>query len=459
MSGEQFGLLRAVAGWSFYSNDVGGAYVKQNSRPQNGVPIPSKAVARLRSLAGDPWTRRNSRPVSLSEGAMALLAIAASAMAQAQQACAHEPEIQGDRLAISDPAAASAAMMASPLRQVPPGPPTDHRTMKLVKTIGGAISPKSVNASGTGLVFAQNMMYRHTITVYDSAGALLATIPDSVNLATLGVTGGPTVQGAPVEAAFTPDARYAYVSNYSMYGPGQGTPGSDFCTPGSAKAQGNMPSYVYRVDAMTLKVDQAIKVGLVPKYLVVSPDGRYLLVSNWCSWDLYVVDVAKAMVVADLAIGPYPRGIAVSPDSSTAYVAIMGGAALAKVSLSNLALKGSIPVGVNPRHVVMDPRGNYLYASLNSRGEVVKVDLATEQVVGAAHTGWGCRSLAISTDGLSLYVVNYDSNSVTKLRTRDLAVLQTLPTGPNPVGVTYDPSTGDVWVGVYSGQILVFADQ
>ena len=152
MSGEQFWLLRAVAGWSFYSNDVGGAYVKQNSPPQNGVPIPSKAVARLRSLAGDPLTRRNSRPVSLSEGAMALLAIAASAMAQAQQACAHEPEIQGDRLAISDPAAASAAMMASPLRQVPPGPPTDHRTMKLVKTIGGAISPKSVNASGTGLV-------------------------------------------------------------------------------------------------------------------------------------------------------------------------------------------------------------------------------------------------------------------------------------------------------------------
>jgi YVTN family beta-propeller protein len=455
MSAEELKFLRVAVGWTLYGRYFGGDCAS-NVWLKDYLPAPEGVAARISRIVGGLSIRRNPL-VSFVESALVVLAVAA--LATEREAHAHEPEIQGEPLAISEPAATPVAMMASPLRQVPPGPPTDHRSMRLVKTIEGAISPKSVNASGTGLVFAQNMMYRHTITVYDSAGALLATIPDTVNLDTLGVRGGSTLQGAPVEAAFTPDARYVYISNYSMYGPGQGPAGSDVCTPASAKAQGNTPSYVYRVDASTLKVDQAIRVGLVPKHLVVTPDGRYLLVSNWCSWDLYVVDVAKATVVADLAIGPYPRGIAVSPDSSTAYVAIMGGAALAKVNLSNLSLQGSIPVGVNPRHLVMDPTGRYLYVSLNSPGEVVKVDLATERVVSAVHTGWGCRSLAISTDGLSLYVVNYDSNSVTKLRTRDLAVLQTLPTGPNPVGVTYNPSTGDVWVGVYSGQILVFADQ
>jgi YVTN family beta-propeller protein len=408
-------------------------------------------------LVGSFSTRQTSHSVRLVNRSVAALAV--SAVLAAQGAYAQQSEVVAARSVVSEAAATSAATMISPLRQIPPGPPTDQRSMKLVKAIGGFISPKSVDASGTGLVFAQNMMYRHSITVYDSTGALVTTIPDAVDLAALGVSGGPTVQGAPVEAAFTPDARYVYISNYSMYGPGQGTAGSDVCTPASAKAQGAMPSYVYRVDASTLKVDQAIKVGLVPKYLSVTPDGRYLLVSNWCSWDLYVIDVAKATIVADLAIGPYPRGIAVSPDSSTAYVAIMGGATVAKVSLSNLALEGSIPVGANPRHLVMDPTGRYLYATLNSPGAVVKVDLATQKVVGAVHTGSGCRSLAISTDGLSLYVVNYDSNSVAKLRARDLAVLQILPTGLNPVGITYDPSTGSVWVGVYSGQILIFADQ
>jgi YVTN family beta-propeller protein len=348
----------------------------------------------------------------------------------------------------------------SPFHHVPPGRPTDQRTMTLLKTIGGPISPKSVDASDTGLVFAQNMMYRHSMTVYNSDGDLVTTIPDTVDLARLGVPGGATVQGAPVEAAFTPDARYVYVSNYSMYGPGQGPEGSDTCTPASAAAAGDTPSYVYRVDTRTLAVDQVIQVGLVPKYVAVTPDGKYVLVTDWCSWDLRIIDAAQGKVVATLPMnGSYPRGIAVSPDSSTAYIAVMGSDDVEKVDLRTLSVEGSFVVGENPRHLVMDPAGAYLYASLNSPGEVVKVDLADDTVVGTAHTGEDCRSLAISTDGRSLYVVNYTSDTISKLRASDLSVLQTIPTGVHPIGITYDATTGDVWVAVYTGQILVFADR
>ena len=106
----------------------------------------------------------------------------------------------------------------------------------LTKTIGGHISPKSVDASDTGLVFAQNMMYTHTVTVYDSAGDLVKTIPDTVDMSLFGYPGHPGItHGAPVEAAFTPDSRYVYVSNYSMYGVGMGPEGNDGCTPASAR--------------------------------------------------------------------------------------------------------------------------------------------------------------------------------------------------------------------------------
>ena len=93
--------------------------------------------------------------------------------------------------------------------------------MVQVAEIGGDISPKSVVASGKGLFFAQNMMYRHTVTVYDRSFQLVATIPDTVVLSNFGhAEFQGEFQGAPVEAAFTSDGRYAYVSNYSMYGPG-----------------------------------------------------------------------------------------------------------------------------------------------------------------------------------------------------------------------------------------------
>ena len=142
-------------------------------------------------------------------------------------------------------------------------PPTNQRIMSLLTTIGGPISPKSVHASDAGPVFAQNMMYRHSMTVYNSARTLVTTIPDTVNLGALGVPGGATMDGSLVEAAFTPDTRYVYVSNYSVYGPSQGPEGSDTCTPPSALAAGDTPSYVYRVDSKTPAVDQAIQVGMV----------------------------------------------------------------------------------------------------------------------------------------------------------------------------------------------------
>src|SRR5947207_533580 len=96
--------------------------------------------------------------------------------------------------------------------------PSSTVRLHLVRTVTGEISPKSVAASGTGLVFAQNMMYRHTVTVYDRYGNLVQTISDSVDLAGFGVPDhADVVTGAPVTAAWIPDDRFTDVSNHSLY--------------------------------------------------------------------------------------------------------------------------------------------------------------------------------------------------------------------------------------------------
>ncbi len=343
-----------------------------------------------------------------------------------------------------------------PAERIPPGPPAAERTLQVAETIGGEISPKSVVASNTGLVFAQNMMYHHTVTVYSSEGEQVATIPDTVDLAEFGLADVPTVvQGAPVEGALSPDGRHYWVSNYSMYGPGQGPEGADECTPESSVANGYTPSYLYRIDTDALAIDAVAQVGLVPKYVATTPDGQFVLATNWCSWDLSIVSAETHEPVATVPnLGRYPRGIVVSPDSRYAYVAVMGESHIAKVDLQSRTIVGTIEVGRGPRHVVLDPEGRYLYASLNQLGEVVKVDLTTDQVVARVPTGAEARSLTISSDGTALYVVNYESNTVTALRAADLGVLQTIETGVHPIGITYDGVTGDVWVAIYTGQIL-----
>ena len=331
--------------------------------------------------------------------------------------------------------------------------PSSAGPLSLVKTITGAISPKSVVASGHGLVFAQNMMYKHSVTVYDRDGNLVATIPDTVRLSDFGRADRPEpVQGAPVEAAFTKDGSKAYVSNYSMYGPYFGPEGDDDCTPSS----GYDNSYLYRIDTKTFAIDSAIEVGAVPKYVAISPDGKWILATNWCTFDLSVIDAASQKEVKRIPIGPYPRGIAISPDSRTAYIAVMGGSDIAKVDLANFGVSWIRGVGSGPRHIVISPDGASLFVTLNSEGRVAKIDTASGTVVAKVATGQAPRSMDISTDGQHVYVVNYESSTMSKLRTSDLGEVQSVKTGYHPIGVTYDRSTGAVWVANYTGSIMIF---
>ena len=393
----------------------------------------------------------------MAAAVVAVVAMGAAASAFALNAAGSgESDGKSGRRVASRQAPTTTAPAPTTATVPPPRPvPSSAKTLRLANTVTGDISPKSVVASGTGVVFAQNMMYTHTVTVYDRDGNLVKAIPDGVSLDAFGIPGHPgIVQGAPVEAAFAPDGKYAYVSNYSMYGAGFGPEGHDTCSPSS----GYSSSFVYRVDVAQLVVDHAIEVGAVPKYVAVTPDGRYVLNSNWCSYDLSVIDANAATQVARVQLGAYPRGIAVDPASRTAYVAVMGSRDIAKVDLATFNVDWIRNVGSGPRHVVMDPAGQFLYVTLNGDGQVAKVDVASGEVVGKVPTGSEPRSMATAADGLSLYVVNYNSSTVSKLAADDLRVLQTVPTPSHPIGITYDAPTSRVWVASYAGSILVYDD-
>ena len=353
--------------------------------------------------------------------------------------------------------------------------PTDQTALEPVVTIGGQLAPKSVVASGTGLYFAQNMMYRHTVSVFDSDKQLLATLPDTVDLNAFGydVPAG-DYQGAPVEAAFNSDGSHAYVSNYRMYGPGFApNAGSDSCE----KDRGQ-PSFVYRIDTRALEIDRLYPVGLVPKFLAVTPDDRLLLVSNWCSFDVSVIDLQTHETLAEIDVGRHPRGIAVTSDSSLAYVAVMGWNDIAVIDLSEVSSSGSRPrpegeagaggeagavsylrdVGRFPRHLLLSPHDEVLYVALSGDDAVAALDADTGQELRRAHTGAKPRSMDLSDDGTALYVVNYGSDTMTKIRTSDFSELQSFDTSARPIGITYDSFNGEVWVSAYSGVIHVYAE-
>ena len=325
--------------------------------------------------------------------------------------------------------------------------------MTLVKTITGAISPKSVRSSGTGLVSAHNMMYKHSVTIYDAATfELIKTVSDSVQLSKFGYSKYSSIfRGAPVEGAYSPDGKHLYVTNYSMYGRGYNREGSDNCSPASRYDR----SFLYRIDLGSYEIDAIYPVGSVPKVVEVTPDNKYILVSNWCTYDLNIISVESQKIVKTLKIGRYPRGIATSTDSKFAYIAEMGGSRIHVIDLQDFSVT-YIPIGANPRAIVISPDGATMYVTLNLSGKVAAWDLIANRMLGTVTTGKSARSLAISSDGSALFVVNFTSDTVSKVRTSDLKTIQTIKVCDEPIGVTFDIPTQRTWVACYGGSIKVF---
>jgi YVTN family beta-propeller protein len=328
--------------------------------------------------------------------------------------------------------------------------------MVLIKTIGGTISPKSVLASDSGLISAHNMMYNHSVTIYDANKAeLIATVPDSVVLSDFGFTKySGSYKGAPVEGAYSPDGKYLYFTNYAMYGKGFNKEGHDTCSP----ASGFDASFLSRINLASKKIDAVYPVGSVPKVVKVTPDNKYILVSNWCSYTVTVISVESGKTVTSIKIGRYPRGIAITGDSKYAYVAEMGGSNIHRIDLRDFS-KTLIPVGANPRAVVLSPDETKLYVTMNVTGKVQAWDLVANKSIKSVKTGLAARSLDISSDGTALFVVNFNSDTVSKVRTSDMKVLQTIKVCNEPIGVTYDSSTNRTWVACYGGALKVFANQ
>ncbi len=323
------------------------------------------------------------------------------------------------------------------------------------KTITGAIRPKSVVHNNKGLFFAQNMMYRHSITVYKRDFSLVKTISDEISFKDFGKKGFQGKhQGSPVEAAFSPDGRFAWVSNYQMFGEGFDNPGSDNCKRSSAFDK----SYLYKIDTDQLRITTILQAGCVPKHLACSPDGRFLLVSNWCSGDLSIFDARVDTLLRSLALGNYPRGVAIDSKSRFAYIAVMGAYKIARVDLQNFSIRFMEKVGRTPRHICLSPDDRFLYVSLNAEGKVLKYDLKTLKLIKAKSIGTTPRSMVLSADGSFLYVVNYKDNQMSKLRTSDMAVVQRVKTNNKPIGITLDSEENTLWVACYTGSIMIFKD-
>ncbi len=194
-----------------------------------------------------------------------------------------------------------------------------------------------------------------------------------------------------------------------------------------------------------------IPVGDRPLGAALSPDGRYLVVSNdgEGTQSLALVDTAGRSVVQTI---PYrtPQalyvGVAWSPDGRRVYAAAGGNNLVRTYEVRDGRLLETAPITLAsqgarsyPAGLAITPDGRTLLVAENLANRVRAVDLATLRLGDATPTGALPYAVAVTATGEKAYVSNWGARTLTVLRVAGLAPLATVAVGLHPGALAIDP--------------------
>jgi YVTN family beta-propeller protein len=245
---------------------------------------------------------------------------------------------------------------------------------------------------------------------------------------------------------------------------------------------------------------------------VLSPDGRYLFVSNQDSYSITSLNVASGGgltengsplssirpfgMATDRAgtllyaastyngssdgvagfsiangvltpVGFFPTGVtsgallslAVFPPKSCprAYVTNAGSNSVSVVDIATNTVVATVPVGRNPVYSAVTPDGTKAYVANSGANSVSVIDTATNTVVATLTVGMNPATVAITPDGTKAYVINTGANSVSVIDTATNIVVTTVPVGRNPVDIAITPDGTKAYVtnaGAHSVSVI-----
>ena len=229
------------------------------------------------------------------------------------------------------------------------------------------------------------------------------------------------------------------------------------------------------VDPDQGKVVERIAVGKRPRGILLSRDGRQVLVAlsgspiagpgvdesklpppDRAADGIGVVDLASRTLLRTHQSGQDPEAFDLSPDGSRVYVSNEDAAQMSVLDLVSGSIVHRVTVGEEPEAVAVRPDGRVVYVGCEADGNVVAVDTASAKVLGAIKTGPRPRGIVFTPDGSTAFVANETDASVTVVDAAAHAPVATVkvpategtPTIPRPMGVVLSRDGRQLYVSL-----------
>jgi 6-phosphogluconolactonase (cycloisomerase 2 family) len=186
----------------------------------------------------------------------------------------------------------------------------------------------------------------------------------------------------------------------------------------------------------------------VPLGAAVTPDGRYLYVSDFTwSGGVSAFAIAPSGGLSPVAGSPFPAkpgtwGVAITPDGRHLYTANGGANNVSAYSIeangSLTAVPGSpFPAGSGPTSLAITPNGRYLYTTDEESNDLSAYSIAEDGALSPVGdspypAGKWPRAVSLAPDGKYLYVANHESKEITAFSIAADGTLAPVPGSPFP---------------------------
>jgi YVTN family beta-propeller protein len=180
-----------------------------------------------------------------------------------------------------------------------------------------------------------------------------------------------------------------------------------------------------------------------PYQLGFSPDGKFLVVNGLARNQIDVYEPATMTLIQRFPAPSTPSHLAFSPDSRTVFVSLQGSDKLTAIDLTSMNPSWTEPVGPTPAGVLW-LHGKVLVADMGD-DYVAVVDPASGHVVDKLVTGKGAHNLFLSPDNRIVWVNNRAGGTTTAVDAETMKVLRSYSIPGGPDDIAFAPN-GDLWI-------------
>jgi DNA-binding beta-propeller fold protein YncE len=180
-----------------------------------------------------------------------------------------------------------------------------------------------------------------------------------------------------------------------------------------------------------------------PYQLGFSPNGKFLVVNGLARNQIDVYDAATTQLLKRFPMASMPSHLDYSPDSSRVFVSLQGTDSLVAIDLNKLDVLWKVKIGSTPAGVLWHD-GKLLVADMGT-DYVAVADPADGHVIERIHTGKGAHNLFLSPDRKIIWVNNRVGGTTTSVDSATLTVMRTyhIPGGPDDIAFAPD---GKLWI-------------